>query len=192
MFTIGSETVAFVKPHTTVVVQGGGGSIQRVPWNVPGFGAEVPAAAPPDLLQQLAERIRGMGSASAIQAVLAVLPTMAERQDVAVRAMALGADGVQVQRALDNLAQRPGFHLFAKPLPLAVQLTWGILSTASFAASVYHGYKRNDSLGWALGWGAMGALFPVITPTIALAQGFGQPKHARGGFARRARRSPRR
>jgi len=125
MFTIGSETVAFVKPHTTVVVQGGGGSIQRVPWNVPGFGAEVPAAAPPDLLQQLAERIRGMGSASAIQAVLAVLPTMAERQDVAVRAMALGADGVQVQRALDNLAQRPGFHLFAKPLPLAVQLTWG-------------------------------------------------------------------
>jgi hypothetical protein len=51
---------------------------------------------------------------------------------------------------------------------------WGLLSTASMAASAYHGYKRNNSVGWALGWGALGALFPVITPTVALAQGFGK------------------
>lgn len=53
---------------------------------------------------------------------------------------------------------------------------WGLISTASMAASAYHGYKRNDSLGWALVWAFCGALFPVITPVIAVAQGFGEPK----------------
>jgi hypothetical protein len=51
---------------------------------------------------------------------------------------------------------------------------WGALSTVSMAAGAYHGYKRNSSVGWALWWGAMGAMFPVITPTIAVAQGFGK------------------
>ena len=55
-------------------------------------------------------------------------------------------------------------------------IVYTILATASFALSVYHGYKRhNGSLGWGLGWGFMGALFPVITPTVAFAQGFGKP-----------------
>lgn len=44
------------------------------------------------------------------------------------------------------------------------------------AASVYHGYKRNRSVGWALVWGAAGAFFPIVTPAIALAQGFGKRK----------------
>lgn len=51
---------------------------------------------------------------------------------------------------------------------------WGILSTASMAASAYHGVKRNDSVGWGLWWGLMGGLFPIITPAIAVAQGFGK------------------
>ncbi len=51
---------------------------------------------------------------------------------------------------------------------------WGTLSTVSMAAGAYHGYKRNNSVAWSLWWGAMGALFPVITPTIAVAQGFGK------------------
>lgn len=55
-----------------------------------------------------------------------------------------------------------------------VSPVWALLSTASFAASVYHGYKRNDSVGWAIWWGVMGGLFPVITPTIAVAQGYGK------------------
>jgi hypothetical protein len=58
-------------------------------------------------------------------------------------------------------------------------LLWSALSTASMAASAYHGYKRNDSVGWALGWGFLGAVFPVITPTIAVAQGFGKRKSGR-------------
>jgi len=57
-----------------------------------------------------------------------------------------------------------------------VRAVWGIVATASMAASAYHGYKRNDSIGWALVWAFMGTLFPVITPVIAVAQGYGQRK----------------
>lgn len=60
--------------------------------------------------------------------------------------------------------------------PFSVSPLWGALSVASSAASAYHGYKRNDSIGWAAWWGLMGGLFPVITPAIALAQGFGTSK----------------
>jgi len=58
----------------------------------------------------------------------------------------------------------------------AAATAWGALSTASLGLSAYHGYKRNDSVGWGLWWGLMGGLFPVITPAIALAQGFGDRK----------------
>ena len=61
---------------------------------------------------------------------------------------------------------------FAGDNPIATAL-----STASMALSAYHGYKRNDSVGWALVWGLLGGTFPVITPVIALAQGFGQEKY---------------
>lgn len=50
----------------------------------------------------------------------------------------------------------------------------GVLGAASVGVSAYHGYKRNNSTGWAIWWGFMGALFPVITPAIAIAQGFGK------------------
>jgi hypothetical protein len=56
----------------------------------------------------------------------------------------------------------------------AAQVAYGVLSTASMAASAYHGYKRNESVGWALAWGLAGAVFPIITPVIAVAQGFGK------------------
>lgn len=53
----------------------------------------------------------------------------------------------------------------------------GALVALSVGASAYHGYKRNHgSLGWGVAWGALGGLFPVITPAIALAQGFGKPE----------------
>lgn len=49
-----------------------------------------------------------------------------------------------------------------------------LLSTASAAASAWHGYKRNDSVAWALWWGFCGGMFPIVVPTIAAAQGFGK------------------
>jgi len=53
---------------------------------------------------------------------------------------------------------------------------YGLLAMASAGVSVYHGYKRNDSLGWGIAWGLLGGLFPVITPAVAFAQGLGQRK----------------
>jgi len=54
---------------------------------------------------------------------------------------------------------------------------WEIATPISVGLSAYHGYKRNNgSIGWALGWGLLGGIFPVITPAIAVAEGFGKPK----------------
>jgi hypothetical protein len=48
------------------------------------------------------------------------------------------------------------------------------LTLGGTAAGAYHGYKRNNSLGWAIGWALLGGLFPVITLSVAAAQGFGK------------------
>jgi hypothetical protein len=53
-------------------------------------------------------------------------------------------------------------------------VVWGVLSAVSAGVSGYHGYKRNNSLGWGVAWFLLGGLFPVITPTVAFAQGFGK------------------
>lgn len=53
---------------------------------------------------------------------------------------------------------------------------YGLLTVASSAVSGYHGYRRNDSIPWALWWALMGGLFPIITPVIGYAQGWGQRK----------------
>jgi hypothetical protein len=50
------------------------------------------------------------------------------------------------------------------------------LSVAGGAIGAYHGYKRNDSLGWAIGWALMGTMFPVIVIPVAFAQGIGDRK----------------
>ena len=60
--------------------------------------------------------------------------------------------------------------------PLRIPWYWYTISTVSMAASAYHGYRRNNSLGWALWWGFMGSLFPIFTPVIAVAQGYGKRK----------------
>lgn len=51
-----------------------------------------------------------------------------------------------------------------------------MLSMAGAAAGAYHGYKRNGSVGWAIGWAMLGSIFPLITGGVAVAQGFGKPK----------------
>lgn len=56
-------------------------------------------------------------------------------------------------------------------LPLAIP---GLIVAASIGASAYHGYKRNKSTGWAVWWGFMGLMLPVITPVVAIAQGYGK------------------
>lgn len=51
---------------------------------------------------------------------------------------------------------------------------WSVISALSAAVSGYHGYKRNDSAEWGAAWFLLGAVFPVVTPTVAFAQGFGE------------------
>ena len=60
----------------------------------------------------------------------------------------------------------------------AMWTVWGLAATASGAACAYHGYKRNQSIGWAIAWFLLGEIFFPLTPAIALAQGFGKPKTA--------------
>jgi len=63
-------------------------------------------------------------------------------------------------------------------LATAGTVVWTIASLASVAASAYHGAKRNGgSIGWGLWWGFVGGVFPVVTPAIAAAQGFGKCKN---------------
>lgn len=48
---------------------------------------------------------------------------------------------------------------------------------AAAAASGYHGARRNrGSILWGTWWFGAGYLMPVLTPVIAVAQGFGQAK----------------
>ena len=51
---------------------------------------------------------------------------------------------------------------------------WAALSVAGMGLGAYHGYKRNNSVGWGVGWGLLGGLFPIFTIPISLAQGFGK------------------
>jgi len=58
-----------------------------------------------------------------------------------------------------------------KPVPI-----WQYLSLAGAASGAYHGFRRNNSVGWAIGWAFLGGAFPVITIPVSLAQGYGKPK----------------
>ena len=48
-----------------------------------------------------------------------------------------------------------------------------ILLVLSAGFSGYHGYKRNhDSVGFGFAWALAGTLLPIITPAVAVAQGY--------------------
>ena len=53
-----------------------------------------------------------------------------------------------------------------------------VLQLGAVVADTYHGYKRNKSVGWAVGWAVAALFFPVITTTVAIAEGFAKPKGA--------------
>lgn len=61
----------------------------------------------------------------------------------------------------------------------SLRLVLGSIGVVGGALATYHGYRRTQSVGWALGWGFLGALFPLVTVPIALAQGFGDRKRGR-------------
>lgn len=77
----------------------------------------------------------------------------------------------ELQGMGDTTSQTPSATVILAPMAPMI----GLIGMASVGLSAYHGYKRNQSVPWAVGWGLMGAIFPVITPAIAFAQGFGDP-----------------
>ena len=90
---------------------------------------------------------------------------------------------------LSTTTQQNGETLSAtlkfSPIMILGSLAWSAVSFVAAGASAYHGYKRNDSLPWAIAWGILGSAVPVITVPVALAQGFAQRK--RNGSRRRRR-----
>lgn len=56
--------------------------------------------------------------------------------------------------------------------------TWlKALGWVGFFGGLYHGYKRNDSIGWGIGWALFGGAIPVLAIPIALIQGLGKQKY---------------
>lgn len=76
-----------------------------------------------------------------------------------------GADAPQAVEIVQNPAVR------------ALKIAYAVASLAGTGIGAYHGYKRNDSVGWAIGWALLGGLFPVIVIPVAYAQGIGKHKH---------------
>lgn len=94
-----------------------------------------------------------------------------ERTQVAQELIANGVDSPSVSSGLAWLATQ-------NKIKASSPTFWGVLTFASAAASGYHGYKRNGTIGGAVLWFFLGTLFPVITPAIAVAQGFNKKKGA--------------
>lgn len=108
---------------------------------------------------------------TAIVEFLQIYPEGADRSAAAQALLAKGVPPQRVSAALNWLDARSGWAGNRS-------MIMGMLTVASSAASAFHGYRRNNSIGWGILWGLSGMIFPVLTPAIALAQGFGKRKAA--------------
>lgn len=95
----------------------------------------------------------------------------ASRPSVAQALLARGVESRTIAAALNWLETSGKFSAHWPKIA-------GVLALVSASASAYHGYRRNQSIGWAVWWFLMGSLFPVVTPVIGIAQGFGKRKAA--------------
>lgn len=57
-----------------------------------------------------------------------------------------------------------------------VETMFRVGTVLSLPMLTYHGYKRTNSIGWALVWGLLGTLVWPITIPVAFAQGFAEKK----------------
>ena len=86
--------------------------------------------------------------------------------------------GMTVRTLGDDLAT-PQAVSTVSPTRNLMMAAYAVASLAGTAVGAYHGYKRNDSVGWAIGWALLGGLFPVIVIPVAYAQGIGKRKNER-------------
>ena len=66
-------------------------------------------------------------------------------------------------------------HVLNSPLYKAYRA----LGMVGALAGAYHGYKRNESVGWAVGWGFFGSILPFVALPVAYFQGFGKREKRR-------------
>lgn len=69
-------------------------------------------------------------------------------------------------------AASSGFRMSANGMMLSASL-----SLLSGLVSAVHGWKRDHTPIAVFGWGTLGMMFPIITPAVALAQGYGRRRH---------------
>jgi hypothetical protein len=58
----------------------------------------------------------------------------------------------------------------------AFLIAYYALSAAGTAIGAYHGWKRDESVGWAIGWALLGGIAPFIVIPVAFAQGMSKKK----------------
>jgi len=135
-----------------------------------GLGADAAAAAAPSSLQKEIDGflLRSPAPSSADVASFLKLYSGESRNAAAQALIARGVSANTISSAMTFLSTSS---------KVGKNAVWGLLATASAAASGYHGIKRHHgSIGWGVWWFLMGGLFPIITPTVAVAQGFAKAK----------------
>ena len=100
--------------------------------------------------------------------------------NVAIHPVVRPAAGIEptVTLAPGAPGAQTGTFTITPPPTYSVSPLWGVLGAVSVGLSAFHGYRRNNSIGWGITWGVLGGLFPVVTPAIAFAQGFGKRKNS--------------
>lgn len=100
--------------------------------------------------------------------------------NVAIHPIVRPAAGIEptVTLAPGAPGAQTGTFTITPPPTYSVSPLWGVLGAVSVGLSAFHGYRRNNSIGWGITWGVLGGLFPVVTPAIAFAQGFGKRKNS--------------
>jgi hypothetical protein len=73
----------------------------------------------------------------------------------------------------DDLAPQPQV-LEVNGTVRALKIAYAIAGLAGTGIGAYHGYKRNESVGWAIVWAFLGGIAPVVVIPVAFAQGIGK------------------
>jgi len=97
--------------------------------------------------------------------------TTRERKQLIVDLIAAGVDPLRINDAMRELDFRRTTRLRR-----GTRAALWLLALTSGGASAFHGYRRNQHIGWALVWFSLGTLFPVPTLAVGFAQGFGRRK----------------
>lgn len=111
-----------------------------------------------------------------------------------INASGLGGLARVAMRPLAGLGQtdNPDTAIDGRPEYRTASIVLSVVATVCGAIAAYHGYKRNNSVGWGIAWYFLGAWFPFITLPVAFAQGYGERARGTrgvGGFNGKMRRA---